>query len=398
MKIILGLIAALIIYNALARQAGGVGRDFQAYYKAGMRVLDGSDPYVFEESYPYKYGPATVAVFLPFQLFSYEIARWIYCALHIITALGIVVLNLKLLQKARTKITSEIFFGGIVIGFVGSLRFLDGEFQTSQISLAIYLSTLIGVLLLAKPSRWAKRAGVLVLAMVSQMKIHSTVMWYALTKKLWQKRQLLLLVPAVILYLLPNPLWWIEWARQIKETTPLLPSGSNAFNRQGFFGAAVMIFNWNEYGLGPWLLSFPFALYAAIKLPRFKIADIDSHNLKALFLSLLAWMLWGFMTSPLPWQHTYSLLWGVIPLLWMNANTALQRRAIFFSSMLLGLTPKGIMGEGSSQIFERYQGPLILILILWFVLIAQAQRASPDLRQRESKSFAGHSANAGCEH
>lgn len=373
MKLILGAIALIIIASAISKQSAATGWDFQAYYKAGARVLAGGHPYVFEHDYPYKYGPATVAVFLPFQAFKYDTARWVYCALHILAALFIPFVNFLALQKSRDFILPKSFFWSLVIGFVASLRFLDGEFQTSQISLWIYLFTVVSALLLASDSRKKKYLGIGILAMVSQLKIHSTVMWYALTKKLFNKKNLWLLTPAIILYLLPNPAWWLEWARQIKETTPLIPATQSSINRQGFFGFAVLVLKWREYGLGPWILSLPFALYAAIRLPKFNLTKLAPQHIKPLLLSLLAWMLWGFMASPLPWQHTYSLLWGVIPLMWISSSQKLERILILVISFALAASPKGILGEPIAKVFESHQGPFLLILGLWFLLVHQAR-------------------------
>lgn len=379
MKFILGAIAFVIIANAVSRQMGSsANRDFEAYYRAGARVLAGQNPYVVEYDFPYKYGPATIAPFLFFQLFSYDVARWVYCILQTLVVLGIPLINLVLLARARLEtLNARTYFWGLIIGFAGSLRFLDGEFRTNQISTSIYLSTIVAILLLSSSKQWRNYLGVGVLAMVSQMKIHSTVMWYALTKRLFSKRNLLLLVPAVILYLLPSPVWWLEWARQIKETTPLLPGTVHSFNRQGFFGVAVIMLRWQEYGVGPWLLSLPFAVYAAIRLPKFSLSEIKnvSHEnmLIALALTLLAWMLWGFMASPLPWAHTYSLLWGILPLMWC-AGTRQERQWIFCSVLGLAISPKAIIGEHMAHVFEGYQGPFFLILTLWLVLVSQARR------------------------
>ena len=328
MKFILGLIAIIIVGCAVSRQAGGIGRDFQAYYKAGARVLTGHHPYVFEHAYPYKYGPAAVAPFLFFQLFEYHVARWIYCLFHIFATLAIPWLNLKIISSdKKLNITGSSYFWAIVVGFAGSLRFIDGEFQTSQISLWIYAATIAAVTLLVSAKHVHRLAGVAALAMVSQMKIHSAIMWIALSQKLFARKNLRYFWPLVLIFCLPNPAWWLEWARQIKDTTPLLPSNLSAINRQGFFGIAVLMLRWPEYGVGPWLLSIPFAVYAFLRLPRFSISELARRDYRlgtgatGLALTLLSWMLWGFMASPLPWQHTYSLLWGIIPLTWTLAST-----------------------------------------------------------------------------
>ncbi|HVJ63714.1 MAG TPA: glycosyltransferase 87 family protein [Bdellovibrionota bacterium] len=370
MKLLLGAIATLLIASAVSRQAAGTGWDFNAYYKAGERVLRGESAYVAESDFAYKYGPASLLPFLFFQLFSFDVARWIYCILHASIALAIPLLNLKILRRAGNGLmpNSRDYFWALVVGFAASLRFVDGEFQVSQVGLWIYAATASAVLLAVSNSRPLRYVGSALLALVSVTKIHSSIAWLTLSRHAMRKSNLWLFVPLVIVLLLPNPSWWLDWARQMKETTPFLPMVPSAVNRQGFFGAAYMVLGWSDKGLGPWALSLPAMAYAFFRLPRFSFSDLQPRDADLVSLTLSSWMLWGFMASPLPWQYTYSVLWGIFPLLWY-VNQGSSRSTLTAIAVALAITPKGILGAKTSFAFEQWQGPFWLILIAWFLLV-----------------------------
>ncbi len=380
LKITLALIAFVLIASGVSRQLAGDGYDFQAYYKAAGRWLAGTSPYVYEKAFAYKYAPVVVLPFTFFHAFSYDVARWVYTLLHIALALTLpFALHHYLRQDSRLnlKVHSRRYATGLVVSFVATLRFVDGEFQVSQIGLWIIGGPLGGLLLLQRAyhSAFYRALGLALMSLASLVKVHTALAFLSFAK--WRSWKTWAWVAGVYLLvaLLPDPRMWLDWARQMRETTYDLPIRGDANNLQGFYPVAVLRFGMNQFGFAPLLLALPMAIFAFVATGRHSLEDLRTHP-SSLLLSLSSWILLGFMASPLPWQYTYSILWVLIPLSWVCATT-LERKVILAVSLFLGLSTQALIGKSNSQWIENHHSVFAALLIFWTVLTLQAARWRP---------------------
>src|SRR5262249_39235244 len=153
--ILLGVFALLIVYSCFSRQWNSDGRDFLAYWRAGFRFVHGEPIYQNELYPPFKYAPVTALYFIPLSLLPYFVARWVYAFLHsgwVITLPFLACALLRRDSRVSARIDERTFFTALVVSFVGSFRFLDGEFHVSQVSTLALGIMLLGVWVAGTPS------------------------------------------------------------------------------------------------------------------------------------------------------------------------------------------------------------------------------------------------------
>jgi hypothetical protein len=122
--------------------------DFEVYYKAAYRLINSQNLYRHPEDghYIYKYSPVSALIFIPFTVFSFEVAKIIYW----IFLSGIIVLNFYLSTQLLTpkiglnldskKINTVYFLSALIV----ALHFLR-ELHLGQVN---YLLMFIYVLVL----------------------------------------------------------------------------------------------------------------------------------------------------------------------------------------------------------------------------------------------------------
>ncbi len=380
-KIGLGIIAFLILASCFSRQLNGTGWDFEAYFKAAGRILSGDSPYLYERDFSYKYSPVVALPFTVFHLFSYDVARWVYAALHALLAIVLPYMLYSLLKpswstqdnEARRE-QKEAFVMGVFITFLATLRFIDSEFFVSQIGLWIIGGILFGVWLLQK---FNTHPGLRVLALAcislaSLVKIHTTLISLSFAKLKDKKGLFLIFSVFMLLVLIPNPFYWLDWVEHMKRSSFDLLIDNTSVNLQGFYPLAINHLGFAQPSLKPLWLALPFALLALFTLKRFTLEDLKSEA-PHILLNVSIWMLLGFMASPLPWQYTYSVLWIMMPLSWSLAS-AIEKRWILGVALFLGFTPQGIIGKAASYWLEQKQSVFAAILIFWFVMLYQSKR------------------------
>jgi len=364
----------LILVSAASRYLVADGHDFQAYYYAAQRLLHGESPYRYQVEYAFKYPAVFALAFAPFALFPYDVARTLYTILHAALALA---LPWGVWRFARGENTSPLlaprFRVGVIVAFVASFRFVDNEFQISQIGLWTFAAMLGGLACLRRAPRAAPTAlGTTLFTLGAVTKVHSLVAFVAFGRAAAWRRWAPYALLALAVVLLPSPEHWLDWARQMKLTTPDLPTPPYARNVQGFYPMAVTLFGWSALGYAPLLLALPFFVAAFLALPRFDLADARSQP-AALFLTVATWLTLGCLSSPLPWHYTYSFAWAVLPLSWAVASRA-ERRGLLALALFLGLTPKGIIGFDVAAFLEGRQSVAIVFLLLGLIFARQARR------------------------
>jgi hypothetical protein len=375
--IALALIGVLLLASCFSRQLSGLGWDFEAYFKAAGRWLSGTTPYFYEKNFSYKYSPVMVLPFTFFHLFSYESARWIYAALHAMVALSLPCLLYSILEKdtrLHLRRKPETFATGLLVAFLGSFRFIDGEFHVSQIGLWIIWTLLAGVVVLQKIGhrKWGRALGLALMSLASLVKIHSSIFFLSFLK--WRSKKTWAWVGGVfvLIAMLPDPRMWLDWAEQIRRTTYDLPINETSINLQGFYPFGVVQLGLNQFSPEPLLLAVPFFIACFFFTSRYSLRDIRLSPLPVL-LSISSWLLLGFMASPLPWQYTYSILWVLIPLSWVSSSSS-ERRALLVIALFLGLSPQGIVGKATSMWIESHHSVFFAILFFWILLLRQAHR------------------------
>ncbi len=356
------LIVALLAASCFIQQLRGDGRDFTAYYKAANRLLSGEAFYVFEGGYAFKYAPLTVFYFIPFAWLPFEWARWAYALVHLSAAILVPVLAWRLVAK------SPAFLAGLVCAVLGAFRFVDGEFRASNIGMFLNLALLTAALVQTAPRRYW---GPFVLALGAVIKIHSLVAFFAYRLR---DRRTAWVMGGVLsfLILIPSPHYWFAWAAQMRNTQGVMPLTPGNLNLQGFFPFAMQFFGWDGHSEKCFLLAAPFAIVAAKVLPRFSIDEAGRYP-SLFFRTASAWVWLALMSSPLPWQQTYSLLWAVLPVMWCFASKG-ERIWIASLCIFLGASNRDIIGVRICTFLETNQSVFIALLILWGLLLRQVTR------------------------
>jgi hypothetical protein len=369
----------VLVISALNRQARGTGADFFAYYRGARLWVQGQNPYSYFSDYNFKYAPSSLLLFAPFSFFSFEWARWLYTLSHLFLTALIPYFILRILsfdKKSRPLADPNRWITGLFVGFLGLLRFIDEEYLQSQFGLPILSGMLIGIFLILKNARgakWESKAGVLILSLFAQVKIHSLIVFASFFKIRKPRAWMWIAIFAAIPLLLPYPSLWLRWRELIQTSTPDIYFGGNL---QGFFPFTELLLGWSRASKATLIFIVPVAVVLLASLPRFEVREASEKSLSFL-LTVFSWMLFGITTSLLPWRYTYSVVWFFVALSWIAAH-GWERKILMAITVFLALTPSGIVGHGISDILEKNQSIFVCMLILQFVMIRQARRSFRD--------------------
>lgn len=343
------------------------GGDFQVYYTAAERLVSGEGPYqLLPGEEPFKYPPPSLLVFVPFLLVPLHVARLLFGALLTLSALVSALLIYK-----ETRLEWRGFAAASALAVLGSLRFLDGEFQIAQVGSILILALLL----------WGR-------SMIREQGVFGSLLTPLLVMKpyfylshatLLNRRNIVrsakYFSPAALIFLVPDPRLWATWTEQIRRSTPLIPFEPFMVNLQGFYPFCAWFLGWNPYSPLPLALWAVVALWLYVRLPSFDLAEVGSVTQlrQAFFLSLLSWAFLGILGSPLPWQYTYTVLWPGL-LLSLAIATPRESWCLTGASVFLGLTPSGIVGQAISKWLEGHQSVFLMSLVILFIWVHQCRR------------------------
>ncbi len=367
-------IVALIVYSAVVRQLRADGYDFLAYYRGAELWLSGQNPYQYFESFNFKYAPSSLLIFAPFTLFPYEISRWLYIGAHVLMTLSIPLIiwnHLKADKILSPKLDANQFTTALFIGLIGTLRFVDEEYWLSQFGLPILWGMLLGLVFLFRENRYLRGLGIFTFSLFAQVKIHSLVSFLSFVNFKKPRNWIWIALLAAIPCFLPKPELWLKWRDLMTQSTPDISFGSNL---QGFFALTQLVFGWGESSAKTFFLIVPLFLMLLAFLPRFSVSQAKTHR-AAFLLTIFSWMLFGLMTSLLPWRYTYSVTWFFFALSWV-VGTAKEQRWILGLCLFLGLTPSGIVTHEISRPLEFFQIPFIAMMLHLVIMVGQARRLS----------------------
>lgn len=361
---ILVFIALIIAVVAISRGVRRPVNDFVAYHTAAQRFLASEPYYVAEVSYPFKYPPPTLLLFLPLGLVDYSVAKVIWVIANFLWVMAIPLLLLLLLEP-QTESSRRKYFFAILSAFLCSLRFLEPEFQENQVS-SLIACFILAFAVFGEGSR--RHRGIQILAApIGLLKAHSGL---AFIPFFLRQRSLSFFLCVLIMSFSLGFNAWLLWIRQISETSEFITIGTGGA-LQGLYPLAL---RWLPESAAKLSVMIVFALgfvglwiYSqAWKLSTWKTPKV------ALFSLLL--FLWSTLCSPLPWQHNFSLLWALVPLIYWHVSSQLEKRVFWVLVLLLAISPKDIWGA-VGKAFENHQGPFAL-LIAMFIFGALALRSS----------------------
>jgi hypothetical protein len=365
--VVAGVIVLLV--SAITHQWRTEGLDFGAYYKAATRFAEGKPFYIFEGEYAFKYAPLTIWYFSPFALLSYTPARWLYALLHFAVAVWIPWGIFRVFSKEYKEARALPWRSALLMGFLGSFRFVDGEFRDSNFGLFVYSAVVASALVVSRErSRWAAP---LILSLGAVTKVHSLIGLAAF--RLTDRKTLLAIAFALlVLAFFPSPWLWLDWWAQLSNTGNVIPLSPQNYNLQGIYPFAMRFLDWDAHSHRCLVLALPLALLAFRKLPRFSLGE--AHRAPSHFLlTSSVWILLGVMASPLPWQHTYAVLWGILPIAFLLANHT-ERILLTSLSLFLCFSPRDLVGVPVQQFLEFNQSVFFAVLGIWFTALKIANR------------------------
>lgn len=373
----LGLLAALVLVSCFSRQLSGNSWDFLNHFRSAGLMLEGLSPY---SNTHFQSLPLVALPFTVFHGFSFENARWIYAGLHALCALSIPYLLFKLLQsegKLRDAARLEKFCTGVFVAFIASFRFLDNEFFVSQVSLWVMFGILLCFFTLSEMRTSTNKtkksllmgAFSVLLTMATSFKLLSLLCLISFSKHLKLRQMIVLASVFLFLNVLIYPSYFIEWTVGFTSRLASAEVYQQSLSQQGLFPLIYKFTQSQTTAFNVALLtlfcSIGFsitAMKAAFREARKNMHTPLNHTV---ILESGFWMLLAYLASPFPWQYSFSILWMLIPVAWVSGNK-IDRRILLACSLLLGLTPKGIIGTEFASVLEGYQfvGFLLVVILV----------------------------------
>jgi len=353
------------------RQYLSDGRDFFAYYRAAERFAQGLSPYFYTKDFAFKYAPVSVLIYLPFTLLRYETARWVYLLLHCFVVVASPWLALKIIQHSSSiKWSWKELAISQLVSLMATLRFIDGEFQVSQSGISLLFLILLGLRAIQGLSGRLRFIGVFLVGLGGITKIHSISLFSLFTKNI--KSVWLSALVMVPLILLPKPTLWFDWWVQTQQTYRDLPMHPPEYQFQGIYPLSMWAFGFDQFSIQPLLLWLGLFVVVWWLLPKFDLFDWVSRS-ESLMMSLIALMATTLIGSPLPWHYTFSVFWVFLFVSYLLANPN-EKKVLIAVSLVLGLTPQGILGIDLSRWIESYQSITWLSFVLIALWVKQARR------------------------
>lgn len=167
------------------------------------------------------------------------------------------------------------------------------------------------------------------------------------------------------------PAYFLEWAAAFTQRLASAEVYQHSLSQQGLFpliykftSSKVAAFNVATFSLFVFIGLSLIAYKASYRRARL---ELKSPVGPTLLLEVGFWMLLAFLASPFPWQYSFSILWMLIPISWVLGSKK-DRRVLLSCSLILGLTPKGIVGSSTASAIESHQLIALLVFIVMIVV------------------------------
>ena len=371
--IALNLIAFIFLVDACVRILGGDGHDFRAFYWAGRRLLDGSSPYVPTDAFIFKYAPPTAWLFAPFGALGFRAALTLFTILSGI--LPALLMGAVLALATHASSSPKHRWIAVGLGLLAATRFIDNEYHSANIGLWLFAMAFAAAWFALRGSRLAA-SGLFVL--MSFFKLHPAMAALTWRPRAWGPLALWALVLVVPFFVCPP--FWSDYAAILSSSSQEFTITRGGLFMQGFAPAGVLLLGIPQ--ASGWHLSvfLPFLVGAAWLLPRFSWDEIPRQR-EAFLTTFFFWILFGALSAPLPWQHSFSLVCVIVPWLWLTGN-ALERRLTLVVALFLGFTARGLAGRALSTWLEDRQSVFFALAVLAFALMLQARRIKSATERR----------------
>lgn len=337
------LVIAVIASIALIRDTAHQGQDFEVYWGAARRLINGFNIYETNPSDPmvFKYPPWIAPLFLPFALFKLALAKWIWGACGVVSIFSIC-LWLEKLCKTKTIVISCTLFWGI-----WAVHQLDG-----QVSLPMLAVLLWGFTLLTATEKNRMFVLPLVFSTLS-IKVFSIVGIFGLEKKYWNIKSIiitLLLLSALSLGALKNTNWNIgqlfqTWAASASSGGRAFP-GEKVRKRENQSITAFLLrtikvsAKHQKTDFLVFLLIFPFFCFLWRKRAK---NNTDAEK-------WVGWLALTTIVHPLSWFHSFVLAFPLATITLQGALDLGLKKWIFISivgvSFITIITQKTLGGAG----------------------------------------------------
>jgi len=355
--LVLGFLALLVAKNWHSH-----GGDFEAFYNAGARLWAGESPYRLTDELPFKYAPFISLLMVPLSWLPYDLARWVFLALEFAAFLA---LPLTFLRSRSRPASEKALLAAAAVATLGALRFLDNEFHVSQVNLISYFLVWMAWLTDGpRPrARWGSAA---LFAAGALFKFHPLLLLLPLFLRGRQRTALRWAAATFLLALLPHPgLWRDFWNVHVERPIPMATLNTIL---QGFFPLLRAL------GLS-WLGGAPLAV-ALVALALWRTPKLRATSTSGPRLAVLAWLLIGAGFSPIPWQHTYSLVFSALFAGWLLARDRAARGLLLAAALALGVTARGVGGRAVALAAEHTQLIYFCALLIAGTLLVTAARLS----------------------
>ncbi len=320
------------------------GTDYEAYYRAGARALQGEDLYRNEVT-PFKYHPVVAYLFVPFAFLPFQVSKFAFFLL----SFSVGALVYRGIQKRWGHWTT-------VAVLIFMLRFHNSDFLNSQVN-HLLLIFWLGYLSL-RPANWV--LATFSFAVFASFKL---IPFLVVVPLIFMKRyQEILGIFAwfLILSLLPvlffknGALIYLSWFDLLRETAPA-PMDTLLQSVPCALSAWVGRF----FSQPTWFLAFSYGVQVglvAVLCAFASQAKTENQRNSAILISVLL----SVLLSPMAWKHNYLLLLPVVVfLLDQRRIWTLVVAFVFMTGVSAMLGPSG--KDWVDQSYLLVMGGLILM-------------------------------------
>lgn len=371
--------------------------DFEVYYKAAYRLINSQNLYRHPEDghYIFKYSPVSALIFIPFTLFSFEIAKIIYW----LFLTGIIVLTFYLSVQlispkngfnAETRKINTLY---IISALILALHFLR-ELHLGQVNfllMFIYVLVLLSFInkkniiasILLSLSIFIKPFGLIFLPYLLYRKKFKAVIVVGISTLVWGFTPLFF-YKSWHLFFSQYYAWFNEIAIEMGHKQHLLANANHTiFSVIARFTPLHIILS--EPGFAPIYQSF---ILIALMFFFYKVFKISSMNKTIDFTILDFFLLIGFIpllafTSEN--AFVFELLIVIIILFYFNLLSVIEKTIAIISFIFIGGNFAELVGHEVSVFLDNNSfvaiGAMLLIFVYFNLIVKLKKNTHVDLPQ-----------------